>query len=211
LPRFELRPHNCFACGSLNAHGLHLVLHVEHDRSATELTLDKSFEGWDGIAHGGIICTILDEVMAWSLVGSDNWGVTARMTVTFKRPVAIGRRLRAEGSITRERRRLIETVSQLTDAETGEILATAEGVYVAADGDRKRELRELYGFRLIGQVEPVPDGAADAGTTPDPTPADPMPADPMPADPTPADPTRPGATPDDRARVGRAPAVGASR
>lgn len=161
VPRFELRPHNCFACGSLNAHGLRLVLHVEHGRATTELTLDRSFEGWDGIAHGGIICTILDEVMAWSLVGADNWGVTARMTVDFKRPVPIGRRLRAEGSITRERRRLIETMSQLADADTGEVFATAEGVYMAADPERKRELRERYGFRLIA------DGAAGTGDTDD--------------------------------------------
>ena len=159
IPRFELRPHNCFACGSLNAHGLHLVLHVEHGRSTTEITLDRSFEGWDGIAHGGIICTLLDEVMAWSLVGADNWGVTARMTVDFKRPVPIGRRLRAEGSIIRERRRLIETVSQLVDADTGETLATGEGVYMAADPERKREIRERYGFRLIDEdpgATPVP-------------------------------------------------------
>ena len=173
VPRFELRPHNCFACGSLNAHGLRLVLHVEHGRATTDLTLDRSFEGWDGIAHGGIICTILDEVMAWSLVGADNWGVTARMTVDFKRPVPIGRQLRAEGSITRERRRLIETVSQLMDAETGELLATGEGVYMAADPERKRELRERYGFRLIaegpdgtGSTEAPADTALRTGSRP---------------------------------------------
>ena len=157
-PRFELRPHNCFACGSLNTHGLHLMLHVEHGRASTELTLDRSFEGWDGIAHGGIICTILDEVMAWSLVGSDNWGVTARMTVDFKRPVPIGRPLRAEGSVTRERRRLVETVSQLVDAESGEVFATGNGVYMAADPERKAELRERYGFRSV-------EGDADAEDT----------------------------------------------
>ena len=161
VPRFELRPHNCFACGSLNAHGLRLMLHVEHGRATTELTLDRSFEGWDGIAHGGIICTILDEVMAWSLVGADNWGVTARMTVDFKRPVPIGRRLRAEGSITRERRRLIETMSQLADADTGEVFATAEGLYMAADPERKRELRERYGFRLIEDDANPEDTPAD--------------------------------------------------
>ena len=69
-----MSPHNCFACGTLNAHGLHLVFHVEQGRSWTELTLDRAFEGWEGIAHGGIVCTILDEVMAWALVGADNWG-----------------------------------------------------------------------------------------------------------------------------------------
>jgi acyl-coenzyme A thioesterase PaaI-like protein len=148
LASFEFRPHNCFACGTLNTNGLHLVLHVEHGRSWTEVALDRAFEGWEGIAHGGIISAILDEVMAWSLVGADNWGVTARMTVTFKRPVPIGEPLRAAGWMTHERRRLVHASAELAHADTGEILATADGVYVAAGPERKRELREKYGFRL---------------------------------------------------------------
>ena len=91
VPRFEVAPHNCFACGTLNEQGMGLVLHVEPGRAWTDLTLERRFEGWDGIAHGGILCTILDEVMAWSLVGEDNWGLTARMSVDFRKPVEIGR------------------------------------------------------------------------------------------------------------------------
>ena len=106
----------------------------ERGRSWTELTLDRRFEGWDGIAHGGIICTILDEVMAWALVAEDNWGVTARMNVEFKRPVQIGRPIRADGWVTRSRRRVVDTAGRIIDAETGETLATAEGTFVAADG-----------------------------------------------------------------------------
>jgi acyl-coenzyme A thioesterase PaaI-like protein len=84
VPKFELSPHNCFACGTLNAHGLRLLLHVEPGRSWADVTLDKRFEGWDGIVHGGILCTVLDEVMAWALVGSDNWGLTTRLSVEFR-------------------------------------------------------------------------------------------------------------------------------
>ncbi len=40
----------------------------------TELTSTDRFQGWDGIAHGGILCTILDEVMAWALVGDGQLG-----------------------------------------------------------------------------------------------------------------------------------------
>ena len=149
VARFEMTPHNCFACGTLNAHGLGLVLHVEQGRSWTELSLDGAFEGWEGIAHGGIICTILDEVMAWALVGTDNWGVTARMNVNFHRPVSVGRPIRAEGVVTRSRRKIVETSAELVDVETGNVLATATGTYVAAGDERKRALRERYGFRLL--------------------------------------------------------------
>jgi acyl-coenzyme A thioesterase PaaI-like protein len=147
--RFEVEPHHCFACGSLSEHGLRLDLHVDGDRCWTELELADRFQGWDGIAHGGIVCTILDEVMAWSLATTDNWGLTARMTVDFKRPVRLGVPVRAEGWMTRQRRRLVDTASRLVDVATGELLATAEAVYVAADEDRKRELKSRYRFRLV--------------------------------------------------------------
>ena len=104
---FEFSPHNCFACGTLNTHGMQLDLHIEAGRCWTELSLEPRFEGWEGIAHGGIVCTILDEVMAWSLVGADNWGVTAKLSVAFKRPIHVGQPIRADGWVTKERRRLV--------------------------------------------------------------------------------------------------------
>jgi len=146
VPRFEVAPHHCFACGTLNTNGLGLVLHVEPRRAWTELVLQQRFQGWDGIAHGGILCTILDEVMAWSLVGEDNWGLTARLNVEFRKPVEVGRPIRAEGWITRSRRRLNDTAARLIDTGTGQELATATGVYVAADETRKQELRARYAY-----------------------------------------------------------------
>jgi acyl-coenzyme A thioesterase PaaI-like protein len=162
---FDLVPHNCFACGTLNRHGLRLLLHVEPRRCWTELALDERFEGWAGMAHGGIVCTILDEVMAWALVGEDNWGVTARLSVDFKRPVPIGVRIRAEGEIATARRRIVETTATIIAVDDGATLATARGTYLAADGARKRALRERYGFRFTDDVgTDTPERAAAAVT-----------------------------------------------
>jgi uncharacterized protein (TIGR00369 family) len=166
---FDLVPHNCFACGALNRHGLRLLLHVEPRRSWAELALDERFEGWAGMAHGGIVCTILDEVMAWALVGEDNWGVTARLSVDFKRPVPIGVRIRAAGEIVSSRRRIVETTATIISVDDATVLATARGTYLAADGARKRELRERYGFRFTGDgagdvQSDMPDGAVETAT-----------------------------------------------
>lgn len=154
--RFEFAEHNCFACGTLNAHGLQLDLHLAPERCWTELELDQRFQGWDEIAHGGIVATILDEVMAWSLVATDNWGVTARLNVAFRRPVALATPIRAEAWITGSRRRMVETAARLVDTTIGSELATATGLYVAADAARKAELQARYGFRRL-------DGAAGTG------------------------------------------------
>lgn len=146
-------PHNCFACGALNANGLRLELHFGGDRCWTELSIPGRFQGWDGIVHGGIVATLLDEVMAWSLVDRDSWGLTARLGIEFKRPAPLERPVRAEGWITDGRRRLIRTAGRLLDATTGELLATAEGTYVAASDERKQELKERYGYRRVAREQ----------------------------------------------------------
>jgi acyl dehydratase len=148
--RFAFEPHNCFACGTLNAGGLHLDLHVDGERCWTDLAIPARFQGWDEIAHGGIVATILDEVMAWALVDTDNWGLTARMSVDFKRPVPLARAIHAEGWITDVRRRIVTTAGRIVDGASGEVLATADAMYVAAPEGRKRELKERYGYRDPG-------------------------------------------------------------
>ena len=145
--RFAFEPHNCFACGTLNTGGLHLDLHVDGERCWSDLEIPERFQGWDEIAHGGIVATILDEVMAWSLVDADSWGLTARLSVAFKRPVPLGQPIHVEGWITESRRRVITTAGRMVAGGSGEVLATAEAIYVAATDDRKRELKVRYGYR----------------------------------------------------------------
>ncbi len=171
--RVEIAPHNCFACGSLNANGLQLDLHVEDGRCWTDLTLRRDFEGWEGIAHGGVITTILDEVMAWATASSDFWGLTARMTVEFKRPVPIAVPVHAEGWLIESRRRLVRTAARIVDPASGLEFATAEGLYVGASDARKRDLKARYGLRWVaadqigdGQVPRQPDRASVGPATP---------------------------------------------
>ena len=127
------------------------------------MILDRRFEGWEGMAHGGILCTILDEVMAWALVGQDNWGVTARMSVDFRKPVAIGMPIRAEGWTTLTRRRIVDTAGRIVDAADGTLASRAPKRYVAAADDRKRELRRTYGFRAL----PTGESTGESTATPD--------------------------------------------
>lgn len=146
VPRFEVAPHHCFVCGTTNARGMGLRMHAGPRAAWTELTYERDFEGWDGIAHGGIIAAILDEVMAWSLASEDAWGVTARMAIQYHAPVRVGAELRAEGRVTRARRRLVETEATLRERGDGQLLASATGLYVAADEARKQEMRARYRF-----------------------------------------------------------------
>ena len=95
------------------------------------------------------MATILDEVMAWALASQDAWGYTARMSIEFRRPVPIGTPIRGEGRVVERRRRLLTTAGRLVDPTTGEVFASAEGLYVAAPEARREELKARYGFRLV--------------------------------------------------------------
>jgi len=95
------------------------------------------------------VATILDEVMAWALASQDAWGYTARMSLEYRRPVPIGTPIRGEGQVVERRRRLLTTSGRLLDPATGEVLASAEGLYVAAPAARRDELKARYGFRLV--------------------------------------------------------------
>jgi acyl-coenzyme A thioesterase PaaI-like protein len=149
--RFDFAAHNCFACGQLNLSGIQLDLHADDGRCWTELAIPRRFEGWDGIVHGGIVGAILDEVMAWSLIGEDRLGFTARLAIDFRRPVRVDQRVCAEGWIADLRRRRFATAARLVDAESGDVLAEATAVYVATSVSQDAALRERYDIRVVDE------------------------------------------------------------
>jgi acyl-CoA thioesterase FadM len=99
------------------------------------------------------VSAILDEVMAWSLIGEDRLGFTARLEVDFRKPVPIGRRIRAEGWIAERRRRRFDTRATITDAATGDVLAEGRAIYLGAALEREAALRERYDIRAVEPSE----------------------------------------------------------
>jgi uncharacterized protein (TIGR00369 family) len=147
--RFEFEPHRCFACGELNEQGLRLAIHTDPGGSWTETTLEPRFQGWEAVAHGGIVCTLLDEAMAWAVIGRGTWGVTARLNVTFRRPIPVGRPIRAEGWVVDENRRAHRAEGRVIDSATGEVLAAGESTFVAVPPSEVERLKARYGMRRL--------------------------------------------------------------
>jgi acyl-coenzyme A thioesterase PaaI-like protein/3-methyladenine DNA glycosylase AlkD len=163
LADFTFEPHTCFACGELNEHGLHLELHASSAGCWTEIELDPRFQGWDSVAHGGIVTTLLDEVMAWSVIGRGTWGVTARLAISFRKPVPVGSRIRAEGWVIEDRRRTFRTAGRVLDPATGTVLAEGTGTFVAPPPDQLAALKRRYRLRRSsdGVLERDPDRDPD--------------------------------------------------
>lgn len=136
--------HGCFGCGALNPNGLRLRFFETDAGVAAPFIPGPVHEGYTGMVHGGIVSTLFDEVMAWSLYRLDIWAVTAKMAVAFRQPVRVGEDCRAEGWVERDRGRLIETAARLVRNRDGATLATATGTFVRVPAARAEAWRAQY-------------------------------------------------------------------
>lgn len=133
----------CFACGPANGRGLHLEIQNDGEATYVEFTPDESWQGFGGVVHGGLVATVLDEVMAWELYGYDDFAVTGRMEITYRKLVPVGRRLRASARLVQDRRRAKKVRAELRDQD-GILLASAESLFVAIPPEQEAELRRRY-------------------------------------------------------------------
>jgi len=60
--------HNCFACGPNNPGGLAMKFYSDGETVVSRLRVDEHLCGWDNLLHGGIISTMLDEIMSWTII-----------------------------------------------------------------------------------------------------------------------------------------------
>jgi len=119
----------CFGCGKDNARGLHLELFREGKRVSTGCRLPLHFAGYPGVAHGGVLATLLDEVMTWAAVeAAGRWCLTGELQVRFLRPAPVQTLLRAWGEPVERRKGFLLCRGQVED-EGGAILVRGEGKF----------------------------------------------------------------------------------
>ncbi|PAW89899.1 MAG: thioesterase [Pedosphaera sp. Tous-C6FEB] len=123
--------HSCFVCGESNAHGLNLRFTTDGHSVQTRFTPRAEHIGFKGVTHGGILATVLDEIMVWAVAASTRrFAFCAELTVRFQQPAQPGLELIASAELTANRRdRIFEAKADLRDA-AGRIIATASGKYL---------------------------------------------------------------------------------
>jgi acyl-coenzyme A thioesterase PaaI-like protein len=137
--------HYCFGCGRENPHGLKMTFFSAEDGGVwSEWTPARESEGFNGIAHGGIITTVLDEVMGWAVYHQKIWAVTGKIAVNFRKPVVIGESTRAAARIVAENGRKLQVTADLRRFSDGQLLADAEAMFIKVPEERAREWQSRY-------------------------------------------------------------------
>lgn len=155
-PKIELpkpQGHRCFACGTANPIGLKLHFYRLGKEICSDITLARNHEGWENMAHGGIISTLLDETMSWALIYFyRTFFVTRKMDLKYVRPVLIGEPLSVAAKIEdvlrgptikaraelrdKNRRLLVKGSGEFAVLEADKLAAVPEGL--------KKDMQSLF-------------------------------------------------------------------
>jgi uncharacterized protein (TIGR00369 family) len=130
---------HCFGCGGANARGMQLTF--EQDDEARQIRgimrLGAEYQGGVGFVHGGIVATLLDEVMAKVNRFGKDYAVTAQLTIEYLKPVPVDEELIVNGwEVERDGRNLLRE-GEIRDA-SGVLLARGKGRFVAIDPKKFR-------------------------------------------------------------------------
>jgi acyl-coenzyme A thioesterase PaaI-like protein len=140
----------CFVCGPANPIGLHLDFRLDGELCRGEFTPSEHHVGYDGVVHGGILYSALDDVLANWLFLRGERAVTARCEVRYREPVGVGTALLLEGRLRRRRGPLAILEGRVLRAEDGVMVAECEASFMvvgprAADPGGSLDLRREAG------------------------------------------------------------------
>jgi uncharacterized protein (TIGR00369 family) len=94
------RNHNCFGCSPVNPYGLRMQFLTDGQAVYSRVRVPEHLCGWSNIVHGGVLSTILDEIMSWSAIHLlKRIALTQTMTVEFIKPVQVGSELEAQARV----------------------------------------------------------------------------------------------------------------
>lgn len=142
----------CFGCGADHPTGLHVAVLAGEGLTVTgRMVATENHQGAPGLAHGGLLTAVLDEVL-----GSLNWligvpAVTGRLEVDFRRPVPVGSELLLAARITGVHGRKVYMQGEGRFAD-GTVALAAAAVFISVP---------LQHFLTHGNAEQVRDALAD--------------------------------------------------
>jgi len=124
---FEWSPeeNRCFGCGD-NPWGLRLKFEEKGDWVVARTVLHDNYEGYKGVAHGGIVATLIDEAAGWAvLLKKELVAPSYDLRCQFRKQVPLGREIQVRGRIIDVRRRGITAEAQVLSND-GELLASGK-------------------------------------------------------------------------------------
>ena len=130
MSRLDNTANRCFVCGPGNQQGLQVRFRLDGDVCRAEFTPSAAHAGYDGVTHGGILFSLLDDVMANIIFLRGERCFTAKAEVRYRQPLPVGTEVRLEGRQQRRKGRLAMLEGKVIRDDTNEVVAEATGSFM---------------------------------------------------------------------------------
>lgn len=126
----------CFVCGPANPIGLGVRFRLEDDICRAEFTPEPKHMGYTDVTHGGIVFSLLDDVMAnWMWLQGEH-AFTAKADIRYRAELPVGTPVQLEGRCVKRKGRLAVMEGTVTGTEDGFVYAEATGSFMIASAAR---------------------------------------------------------------------------
>ena len=132
----------CFVCGKDNPIGLNIVFFMDQDKIKADFIPESKHQGFKGIVHGGILFSILDEIMGrTAIITRDVMTMTVEINITYRKKALIGEKIIFAAQMTKDLGRMIEAQAEAR-SEDGTLLTEAKGKFIVLSEEMQKEVEE---------------------------------------------------------------------
>ena len=126
----ESEANHCFVCGTANPIGLGIRFRLDDDVCRAEFTPQPEHMGYNNVTHGGIVFSMLDDVMANWLWLKGQHCFTAKADIRYRAELPIGTPVRLEGRCIKRKARLAQMEGRVVGAQDDVVYAEATGAFM---------------------------------------------------------------------------------
>lgn len=124
----HLFDNKCFACGKNNPESLKMTFYTYEKYLFSQVNIDENKRGWEQIVHGGIISTILDEIMAWTAIYfTKSFMLTKSININYLNSITVNSTVKSLGWIEKKLSKKELIIKSRIYSEENKLCAEAEG------------------------------------------------------------------------------------
>lgn len=132
----EVEDGMCFACGDENPISMALKFEeIAENKVKAKFIPGEYHQGYNGIIHGGLTATLLDEAMAHVIGFKGIKAFTAELNIRYRKAIEIGEELEIFGEYKKSKKSSIANVhyaqAEIFD-QNGNLKAQAEAKFIEA-------------------------------------------------------------------------------
>ena len=125
----KIQAEKCFVCGADNPRGLNIPFTIHGEYVSAEFIPGNDYCGFDGIVHGGILFSLIDEAMMHLIHANNIKAITSEVTIRMKEFARADDKLNVKAHSLQPGRHLVTCKAEIKGPEDN-IICKASGKFL---------------------------------------------------------------------------------